>query len=193
MTAIMSEFGDGAVTGWTIIGRLVPLAFVAIFTLSAAVGPILGQNLGAKLFDRISATMWNCLLFAFVYTIVMWALLAIFSDEIILAFGVDGQAADLVRFFTYIIGGTYVFQGGLFVANAAFNNLGYPFFSTFFNWGRATVGTIPFAWAGSHWGPNGALAGFGIGGILFGIGSVIVCFWMIKRLANENLSQSVKA
>ncbi|GAI86008.1 unnamed protein product, partial [marine sediment metagenome] len=40
MTAVMSDFGDGAVAGWTIIGRLVPLAFVAIFTLSAAVGPI---------------------------------------------------------------------------------------------------------------------------------------------------------
>jgi putative MATE family efflux protein len=182
MTAIMSAFGDGAVTGWTVIGRLVPLAFVAVFTLSAAVGPILGQNLGARLFERINATMWNSLLFAFVYTMIVWAALAIFRDEIIQLFGLTGEASDLVRFFCLIIGGTYLFQGGLFVANAAFNNLGYPFFSTFFNWGRATAGTIPFAWAGSYWGPNGALAGFGIGGILFGVTAVFVCFRVIKKL-----------
>ena len=186
MTAIMSEFGDGAVTGWAIIGRLVPLAFVALFTLSAAVGPILGQNLGARQFERISSTMWNSLAFAFIYTMVVWALLAFFADNITRAFGLAGEAAELIKFFCLIIGGTYVFQGGLFVANAAFNNLGYPFYSTFFNWGRATMGTIPFAWVGAKWGPEGALAGYGIGGILFGIAAVVVCFWVIGRLPTKH-------
>ncbi len=185
MTAVMSEFGDGAVTGWAIIGRLVPLAFVALFTLSAAIAPILGQNLGARQFDRINATMWNSLLFAFIYTMVMWAILAILTDQIVIAFGLDGEAASLVRFFCLIIGGTYVFQGGLFVANAAFNNLGYPFYSTFFNWGRATIGTIPFAYAGARWGAEGAMAGYGIGGILFGVAAVIVCFRVIGKLQRQ--------
>ena len=188
MTSVMSEFGDGAVTGWTIIGRLVPLAFVAIFTMSAAVGPILGQNLGAKLFDRINSTMWDCLRFAFVYTLIVWALLAIFAGNIISLFGASEDAADLVRFFSLIIGGTYVFQGGLFVANAAFNNLGYPILSTVFNWGRATLGTIPFALVGSRWGPNGAMAGYGIGGILFGVGAIIVCFVVIRKLEEKHRS-----
>ncbi len=182
MTAVMSEFGNSAVAGWTIIGRLVPLAFVAVFTLSAAVGPILGQNLGARHYDRINSTMWNSLLFTFLYTMIVWALLAIFADQIILIFGAVDEAADLVKLFSILIGGTYLFQGGLFVANAAFNNLGYPLLSTLFNWGRATIGTIPFAWAGSYWGPNGALIGFGSGGVIFGIAAVLVCFGVIRRL-----------
>ena len=35
------------------------------------------------------------------------------------------------------------------VAAAAFNNLGRPGLSTWFNWGKATLGTIPFATAGA--------------------------------------------
>jgi Na+-driven multidrug efflux pump len=186
MTAMMSEFGDGAVAGWAIIGRLVPLAFVAIFTLSAAVGPILGQNLGAKRYDRINSTMWDSLKFALIYTLFTWSLLAIFADQIIFIFDATDEAASLVKFFSLVIGGTYLFQAGLFVANAAFNNLGYPLLATFFNWGRATLGTIPFAWVGSYWGPNGALAGFGIGGILFGVTAILVCFRVIRRLPEKN-------
>ncbi|MCF6321333.1 MAG: MATE family efflux transporter [Rhizobiaceae bacterium] len=185
VTSIMSQFGDGAVTGWAIIGRLVPLAFVAVFTLSAAVGPILGQNLGAQKIDRITATMWNSLLFTFIYTMIMWAILAIFADQIVTVFKLSDEAARLVKFFCLIIGGTYIFQGGLFVANAAFNNLGYPYLSTLFNWGRATIGTIPFVWYGSRWGAEGALAGYGVGGILFGVGAVIVCFRVIRNLPGK--------
>ncbi len=189
MTATMSEFGDGAVTGWTIIGRLVPLAFVAMFTLSAAIGPILGQNLGAKLYERINSTMRDSLIFIFIYTMIVWAILALFSDQIVSAFGVSNEAGDLVRFFCFIIGGTYLFQGGLYVANAAFNNLGYPFLSTIFNWGRASVGTIPFVWYGSNWGANGALAGFVIGGIFFGITAIVTCFWVIRRLPEKHAKE----
>jgi len=164
----------------------VPLAFVAIFTLSAAVGPILGQNPGAKQYDRIDSTMWDSLKFALIYTLLTWLLLAIFDDQIICLFDATGEAASLVKFFTLVIGGTYLFEAGLFVANAAFNNLDYPLFSTFFNWGRATLGTIPFAWAGSFWGPNGALAGFGIGGMFFDITAIMVCFRLIRQLPAKN-------
>jgi hypothetical protein len=30
------------------------------------------------------------------------------------------------------------------LGNAAFNNLGHPNYSTWINWGRHTIGTIPF-------------------------------------------------
>ena len=123
---------------------------------------------------------------------IVWALLALSADQIILIFGAVDEAADLVKLFSILIGGTYLFQGGLFVANAAFNNLGYPLLSTLFNWGRATIGTIPFAWAGSFWGPNGALIGFGSGGVIFGIAAVLVCFGVIRRLPeNVPIEQKV--
>ena len=53
VTAEVAGFGDQAVAGWTIVARLVPVAFGVLFALSGAIGPIIGQNFGARAFSRI--------------------------------------------------------------------------------------------------------------------------------------------
>ena len=69
------------------------------------------------------------------------------------------------------------------VANAAFNNLGAPLLATVFNWGRATIGTIPFAYAGAALaGAKGALLGQALGAICFGIAAV---FWAYRLIAKS--------
>ena len=185
VTASIAPFGDDAVAGWAIVGRLMPLAFAAVFALSGAVGPILSQNLGARRFDRVSKIMWDSLLVSLVYCFIIWAVLALLHEQITAAFQAKDDAATLIRFFCLFIAGSFVFNGVLFVANAAFNNLGFPLYSTLFNWGRATLGVIPFVWFGQKWGPEGVLAGWGIGGIIFGIISIIVCFKAVKKLPEK--------
>ena len=77
----------------------------------------------------------------------------------------------------------WFFIGLLFVANAAFNNLGFPLLSTAFNWGRATLGMIPFAFIGAEMAvPKGALFGVGAGSVAFGIGAAITSFWTVRRI-----------
>ena len=81
---------------------------------------------------------------------------------------------------------TFIFAGGLYVSNAAFNNLNYPVLSTVLNWGRATLGTVPFVLAGaSIAGAKGALVGFFIGGIPFGIIAMLIAFRIVGRLGPE--------
>ena len=82
VTAEISTFGDAAVAGWAIIGRLTPVAFAAIFALSGAVGPILGQNYGARRFDRIQQTMSDSFKVVIVYMLVVWLLLALLRNQI---------------------------------------------------------------------------------------------------------------
>ena len=74
--------------------------------------------------------------------------------------------------------------GILFVANAAFNNLGRPLYSTAFNWARATLGTIPFAYLGAHFGPTGVLIGPAVGAVIFGSLALWVAFRLSAKLAN---------
>src|SRR5262245_14859025 len=47
VTAAMAQLSDGAVAGWAVIGRIIPVAFGTIFSLSGSIGAIIGQNLGA--------------------------------------------------------------------------------------------------------------------------------------------------
>ncbi|MDI6027701.1 MATE family efflux transporter [Corticibacterium sp. UT-5YL-CI-8] len=186
VTVQIAAFGDQAVAGWAVIGRIIPVAFGVIFALSGAVGPILGQNFGARKYDRLIGTMRDSLTFTVVYVLAVWALLAIFANSIADLFGTQALARDLILFFCHFAAGSFLFNGAIFVSSAAFNNLGYPTYSTVFNWGRSTLGVIPFVWIGAHyWGAFGALAGWGLGAVVFGVLSVVVCFKVLRGIAAQ--------
>lgn len=186
VTAEIAAFGDDAVAGWAIIGRLVPVAFGAVFALSGAVGPILGQNFGARRYDRLYGTMRDALVVTLVYVLAMWALLGLFAGHIASLFGAEGQSRELIVFFCLFAAGSFLFNGAIFVSSAAFNNLGYPTYSTVFNWGRSTLGVIPFVWAGASWyGAKGVIAGWGLGAVVFGIASIVVCFRVIRTISQR--------
>jgi Na+-driven multidrug efflux pump len=111
-----------------------------------------------------------------------WLLLALLQTPLVRLFGLEGNAAAMVYAFCSWIAGSFLFMGALFVANAAFNNLGRPLWSTGFNWARATLGTIPFAWWGAHYGPVEVLAGQAAGAVLFGSLALFAAFRLTARL-----------
>ena len=183
MTRAVAPFGDEAVAASAIIGRLVPVAFGIIFSLSGSVGPIIGQNFGARQYDRVRQTLKDGLKFSILYSLITSALLFIFKHDIAEAFRASGRTVDLVVFFCTFVAVSWAFAGGQFVANAAFNNLGRPNLSTWFNWGKATVGTIPFAMAGAQMGgPEGVMVGTAAGSVIFGIASVLAAFRIAGRI-----------
>lgn len=136
LTGVVAAHGDAAVAGWAVVGRLTPLAFGVIFALSGAVGPILGQNRGAGLFERIRMAYRDALIFACGWVLSVWVLLWLATDLIIRGFKLTGEGAEVLSTFTHFGTGAFLFTGALFVSNAAFNNLGLPARSTLFNWAR---------------------------------------------------------
>lgn len=185
---VLAPFGEAAIAANTIIDRLVPLAYGVLFALSGSVGPILAQNLGAKRHDRLRQGMRDALLFAVVYCAFAWIILFVLRHQIAGLFGVTGPTAAYVAFFCMISGLTWMFIGFLFVANSAFNNLGFPLYSTAFNWGRATVGTLPPAMLGAHLaGVEGAMVGVSAGAMVFGSLAVWTAFRAIAKLEKKSL------
>ncbi|MBB4040132.1 putative MATE family efflux protein [Microvirga flocculans] len=185
-TSIMAQFGDQAVAASAIIDRVTPVAFAGVFALAGAIGPVLGQNWGAQRYDRMRQTLKDALTFTILYVGGVWLMLVLVQVPITEAFNAPPMTADIVQFFCRVSGFIWFFVSLVFVANASFNNLGYPLLSTFFNWGRATLGMIPFAYVGAHMGgPNGALIGIGVGSVAFGIAAVITAFWTIRRLERQ--------
>jgi len=101
-------------------------------------------------------------------------------------FGATGETARLVRFFCTWGAAAWAFLGCIFAANSAFNNLDYAVLSTVFNWGRATLGTIPFVALGAHfYGPEGVLMGIVAGAAIFGIGAIISAYGIVARLGRS--------
>lgn len=185
-TWVVAPFGAEAVAANTIIGRIVPVAFGIIFSLSGAVGPIIGQNFGARNFGRVRRALKDGLGFAIVYTLITSLILFLFRNQIAEAFLAAGRTRELIVYFSTFIAISWAFTGAQFVAQAAFNNLGRPGLSTWFNWGKATLGTVPFAMAGSRLGNvEGIMVGTAIGSVIFGIASVAWAFRISDELERE--------
>jgi putative MATE family efflux protein len=184
VVSLIAQYGDSVVAGNTIVARITPVAFALFFSMSGSIGPVIGQNLGAHLYDRVQETVMSSLRFIVVYTAALWAVFYFGQDLIISIFNATNESASMIRTFCVWVVPMTAFLGALFVANAAFNNLGHPIRATIFNVSRATVGTVPFAIAGaSIAGPEGVLVGQAIGSMFVAIVAVYFCFRTIRNVA----------
>ena len=185
VTRAMADYGEAAVAGMAIVGRLTPIAFGVIFALSGALGPIIGQNFGAMKFDRVRRGFVAGVVFVGVFVVVMTGLLYVLRGPIADIFSATGITRELVYLFCGPLALVFFFHGLLFVANASFNNLGHPYYSTWLNWARHTVGTIPLVILGAMWfGAPGVLIGQAVGGVIFGLLSAVLAWRMIANIEN---------
>ena len=186
VTRSMAEFGEEAVAGMAVVARLTPVAFGTIFALSGAVGPIIGQNYGAGQHDRVRAALRDALLFTGLFILFASAVLFALRGPIAALFDAEGVALTLIYLFCGPLALAFFFNGALFVANACFNNLGRPFYSTWLNWGRHTLGTIPFVMLGAAlWGAPGVLIGQAAGGVVFAIAAVLLARHVISAAERQ--------
>jgi putative MATE family efflux protein len=182
VTRSMAEFGEEAVAGMAIVGRLTPVAFGVIFALSGAVGPIIGQNFGAGKHDRVRRALVDGIIFTALWVVFAALILFFLRGPIVQLFSAEGLAVTLVYLFCGPLALAFFFNGVIFVCNAAFNNLGHPFYSTWVNWGRHTLGTFPFVWLGAAWlGAPGVLIGQAVGGVIFGGVAIVLAQRVMKR------------
>ncbi len=183
---VFSRFGDAVIAAFAIMDRVTPVAFGVLFALSGSVGPIMGQNYGAGAFGRVRTILTECYGVAAAYVVGVTALLWLVAPLIVILFDAHGETAGLLRYFCHASGFLWLCLGGVFVANAAYNNLGWPFLSALFNWGRATLGTIPFVTLGAlHYGPEGGYVGMIVGAALFGAMAVAASYFVVGRLAGH--------
>ncbi|WP_328703002.1 MATE family efflux transporter [Arenibaculum pallidiluteum] len=181
VTASLARFGDAAVAGQATVDRLLPVAFGVIFALTGAVGPVFAQNLGAGRDDRVRDTLRASMIVVVAYVLAAWLVLFLGQDLLVRMFSAEGVGADLLRLFCNVLAGSCLFLGFLFVANAAFNNLGFPLLSTAFNWGRATLGTVPLASLGAGIaGAQGVVLGQALGTVVFGVAALVVAFRVVR-------------
>ncbi|MEM6371615.1 MAG: MATE family efflux transporter [Pseudomonadota bacterium] len=190
ITRSMAQYGLEAVAGMAIVGRLMPVSFAVVFALSGAVGPILGQNYGARDHARVRAGFNAALIFAGAVIVVIAALLFVLRAPIADLFSATGITRDLVYLFCGPLALLFFFNAVLFIANAAFNNLGHPFYSTAMNWGRNTVAMVPLVWVCAWlFGAPGVLIGQSLAGVVFGGVAWVLALRVIAEGGRDDVSR----
>ena len=182
VTRAMAAYGEEAVAGMAIVARLTPVAFGILFALSGAIGPIIGQNAGAGDAARVRRAFRDGLAFCALVTALVSGLLFALRAPVAALFDASGVTLTLLHLFMGPLALLWFFNGTIFVANAAANNLGRPYQSTWVNWGRHTAGTIPLVAAFSWWlGAPGVLIGQALGGVVFGILAWLLALRLVGR------------
>ena len=183
---VFSDIGEAAIAAGAIIDRVTPVAFGVIFALTGSIGPIIGQNFGARQMGRVKRALTNSFILSIGYVLFAWGLLALAAPWLIFAFDAKGESAAYVTFYCQYGVVAWLFLACLFVANTAFNNLGFPVLTMVFNWGRATLGTIPFVTMGARYGGvQGGLIGIALGCAVFGLIAVASAYAATARLATR--------
>jgi Na+-driven multidrug efflux pump len=109
-------------------------------------------------------------------------------------FNAEGIARELIYLFCGPLSLAWIFNGIIFIGNASYNNLGHPFYSTWVNWGRNTLGIIPFVYLGAqYWGAAGVLIGQMAGGIFVAIASYILAERLMKKAEKNQISSDSDA
>jgi Na+-driven multidrug efflux pump len=122
--AVSRPFGAAAQAGFGIGMRILQAGFMPVVALGFAVGPVAGQNFGARKFDRVRETFRSAvtmaggtmLVFAIVCHIAPAAMVRVFSsDPAVIAVGDE---------YLRIVSWNFVASGVIFVASSMFQALG---------------------------------------------------------------------
>lgn len=185
-----AAYGPEILAGATVIDRILQFTFGAFFALPGAIAPVLGQNLGARLYDRFLSTIrWGALL-VIAFGCCVSLLLASLSGSISTLFHLEPAGRDLVVLFCFAGGAAWTFIGLQFVALPTFNVMRRPAFSALANWSRATVGTVPFVLVGAvYGGASGVLVGQLVGNAVVAVAVFGLCLFFVKRQIAELKAQ----
>ncbi|MBB93561.1 MAG: multidrug transporter MATE [Rhodobacteraceae bacterium] len=183
----MAPFGEEAMAGWSVLTRLIMVAFGGLFALAAAIGGIFGQNLGARRFDRLRSTFRDAIIFGLIYVLIVWGLLYLATEPVIRMFDLTGDGAEVIRAFTHFGAAGFLFSVGLFVTNAAFNALGKAPWATAINWLREGLLTFPIATLmAASFGAVGIVYSQFVVSAIIGIIAGLFGLWFIRTLNAGN-------
>ncbi|MBL4601222.1 MAG: MATE family efflux transporter [Emcibacteraceae bacterium] len=124
--AIVARYGTDAVAATHIATTVETLSLVLFFTASAVVGPFIGQNLGAKKFERIDECIKKITLFCLIWgalsAIILWGL----APFIVKLFREEEAIVSLATSYLYVVPISYGLYGLVMSVNAIFNSMGNP-------------------------------------------------------------------
>jgi len=105
-TYFLKTFGEATVAAYAVTTRIEQIVLLPSFGLYAAIMALVGQNNGAKKFDRITETMRVCNRFGLILTVTSSTLMFLFADPLMRIFSDDpeviGIGVTCLRIFAFV-------------------------------------------------------------------------------------------
>ncbi len=177
--ALVALYGHEAVAAFGVGIRIEFFAMAVIFALSTVIGPFVGQNWGARRFDRVNQGVKYSNVFSLAWGVAMFTTLALAARPIASLFNDDPQVISIIMLYLWIVPIGYALFGVFQISTMILNVLNKPIPSAVLMVIQMFGLYIPLAYLGSYlFGLTGIFASIVLAYSLSGIAS----YFVLKRM-----------
>ena len=170
ITSLIAGYGPKAVAGFGVASRIEFFALTVIRALSSVFGPFVGQNIGAKKYNRVEKGIILSKRFAILWGAIMFIILVLSSRPIASIFNKDPDVISTIMLYLSIVPIGYGLQGILLICNTSLNVLRKPFQAAGLIITQMFILYIPLAYLGSYlFGIKGIFSGIALAYLIAGI------------------------
>ncbi|BDD04770.1 MATE family efflux transporter [Aureibacter tunicatorum] len=187
ITALVANYGEKAVAAYGIAVRIESLGLTGILALSVIMTPLVAQNYGAKLKERLDQIIIYAGKLNVYWSIAFYILLIAFSTSITSIFSNDPVVINHTANYFYIVGISFMAYGLTLSTTSFFNGVYQPNTSLRLTLIKSLVLTIPFAFLGSWIN----IESIWIGITLANFAGLIVADKALKKWKLENQSELI--
>lgn len=180
ITRLIAYYGPEAVAAFGVATRVEMFALTVVGALNSVISPFVGQNWGAKKYDRVRLGMRYSQIFSLVWGAAMFILLLIFGKIVAARFNANPLVISATASYLAIVPIGYGLRGVQQISTTALNVLNKPLHASSITMTQAFVFYIPCAYAGSAlFGLRGI---FGAAALSYILAGIIVYFWLKRHL-----------
>jgi len=181
ITAMVATFGPESVAGFAVASRVESVVLIVVFALQSSVGPIAGQNYGARRMDRVRSAIHLSNRFLLVYTLLFAVVLFAFARPLVGLFDNNPVVVETAAAYLRIVPFTLGPFALMMIAVGSFNALGRPMPAVVLTFVKLFIIYLPLAWILSRSiGITGIFWANAVSHLLLGAASLI---WLRKILA----------
>lgn len=137
VTAVIARLGNDYLGAYGIVNRIESFALIIVLSLSAAISPLVGQNLGAGKLDRVKKIILTSGIISFCWGATAAVILYVYSYNILSFFTKDEQMISVGTLYLTLIPFSYCLYGLKVISSSFFNTIGRPMMAT-------TIGVLQF-------------------------------------------------
>jgi len=126
ITWILSGFGTSVVAGFGVASRLDSVVTMVVIGISASAAPLVGQNWGARLFERVHLALMLCYRYCLIWGVIAAVIMWVGGEFFVTLINEDPEVVATATSYLYIVPVSIGFLGMMNVANASFNALSKP-------------------------------------------------------------------
>ena len=185
---LIAGYGHEVVAGFTAGGRVQMFSYIIPIAMGSALVPFIGQNWGARRYDRVRRGWWFSAAFGIVYGLICFGLAWFYAEPVARLFREEAAVVDTMTLYLLIILAGSGMQHLSVHTGFSLNAMGHPIKASLYNALRIAGLAVPLVILGNYlFGLKGVFGGMALANVLSGLIAII---WVAPMLSGNRAGTS---